>query len=667
MRRAAVWAIFRKEIKELCRDKKTLFIMFAMPLLIYPLLIVGIATVMLGVTNRMESDSYTIVLEQVETDLSDRLLQELEDVDYSFEAAAPANPSEALEEREIDAILRADGTEYTVEYNSASTRSNHAADYLCDQLEAYAQDLSTAKIEEAGLDVREYLEPISIKTEDKASDEKALGSILGGIVPLLLIMGVFLGAMTPAVDVTAGEKERGTQETLMTFPISGHELICGKYLAVAASGALSAILYMLTIGLIGLYIFKMTEIMGAVIELTLSTFIPSLTLLFVTFLAFSLFLSAAMMCVATFAKSEKEASSYLSPIMVVVMLVAYIGYLDVHLTLSLAIVPVLNIVLLVKSVMVFEYDIAAIILVLVSNLTYAAIAITVLGNLYTSERILFGEHENSLLERRSSRVPGAVPTIGDSVLTLLVVLLLYLYIGGLLQVKYLLPGVGLTQLIIAAVPLFAAWYGRIDVQKTFQLKTPGIKTMGATVILALGAYILCSVLCQPVAHLADDSAESFTQAMDLLMDGQRFVTTLLVIAVAPAICEETLFRGYLLSSLLEKTKPRAAIAVSALLFGVFHMNLYQGCYAFLLGLFLAFSVYRSGSIVCSCLIHFICNTISVLLAYFPDKIGAALPVLTSDSPAAAAGVFAVGAGLTALGLFLLIRVTDPEQKTAHTA
>ena len=655
MRMQAVRAIFRKEIREICRDKKTIFLMFAMPLIIYPLLIIGISTIMINVESKYDTDSYSIVMENVDEALSEKLLQRLENVDYKFEKADCANPVEALSENEVDIILRAEGPEYTIEYNSASSRSEKAEGFLYEQLEQYSKELSTVAISTAGLDPEVCLNPIHIQSIDKASDEKAFGSILGGIVPLLLILGVFLGAMTPAMDVTAGEKERGTQETLITFPISGHELIFGKYLAVALSGALSAILYMVTIGLIGFFMFSMIGAAGAELAINLRAFIPSIAVLFIAVLAFALLLGAAMMCVCTFAGSEKEASSYLSPIMVVVMLLSYVGFLDVHLTPALAVVPVLNIVLLIKSVLIFEYNAGAIILVLVSNLAYASIAITILGKLYTSERVLFGEKEGSLLERRSVRTAGSVPTIGDSMLTMLVTLVLYLYLGALLQVKYLLIGVGFTQLIIAAVPVFAAWYGRVDMKTTFRLKGVDLRIAGASLVLAVGAFLLCNTVCQPIARIAEESAETYTQAFELLEDGQSFALTLLVVGILPAICEEVLFRGYLLSSFTKKTRPWAAIVLSAILFGVFHMNLYQGCYAFLLGLILAFTIYRSGSIVCSCLIHFVCNSLAVLLTYFPDEICTAVPILSSETPAAMVVISAIGAGLTALGLFLFVR------------
>ena len=437
MRWNKVYAIFKKEIRELVRDKKTLFVMFALPLIIYPLLIMGISMVMINVQNGYETSEYVVGIDGSvsDTKLIDSLNSAGRDdsatdkanaadaVDSTTDKAYAADKSDsvsfktvqcddykqALSDGTVDAYLTFSDDTYQIFYNSSDTDSGYAADYLQDTLETYKEGISLELFKEANLDADKFMNPIKLIKEDLASDEQSMGSVLGMIVPLLLIMGVFVGTMTPAIDATSGEKERGTQETLMSFPISSHELICGKYLAVSAAGVLSAFLYLISIGILAGYIYALAG-MGAGMTISLGKFVPSLLVVIMSTIALALFLGAFIMCVCSFAKSTKEASSYISPVMVVIMLIAYAGYLDVHLTVSLSVVPILNIVLLIKSVLAFEYNTLAIVLVLVSNIAYAVIAITVLGKLYTSERILFGESFGSLFERRNQRQKGTVPT-----------------------------------------------------------------------------------------------------------------------------------------------------------------------------------------------------------------------------------------------------------------
>lgn len=641
MRWNKVYAIFKKEIRELVRDKKTLFVMFALPLIIYPLLIMGISMVMINVQNGYETSEYVVGIDGSvsDTKLIDSLNSAGRDdsatdkanaadaVDSTTDKAYAADKSDsvsfktvqcddykqALSDGTVDAYLTFSDDTYQIFYNSSDTDSGYAADYLQDTLETYKEGISLELFKEANLDADKFMNPIKLIKEDLASDEQSMGSVLGMIVPLLLIMGVFVGTMTPAIDATSGEKERGTQETLMSFPISSHELICGKYLAVSAAGVLSAFLYLISIGILAGYIYALAG-MGAGMTISLGKFVPSLLVVIMSTIALALFLGAFIMCVCSFAKSTKEASSYISPVMVVIMLIAYAGYLDVHLTVSLSVVPILNIVLLIKSVLAFEYNTLAIVLVLVSNIAYAVIAITVLGKLYTSERILFGESFGSLFERRNQRQKGTVPTIGDAILVLSITAVLFLYVGSILQLKLLLIGLALSHIIIVGMPILAAWYGKIDFKRTFSLNNFGMKNLPAIIITAIGAFIVGNIACMPISNIVNDSMSTYSDGMSTLMSSQSIWVVWFVIGVVPAISEETLFRGYLLSSLRQKTKPIVYIIVTALIFGIYHMNLYQGCYAFLLGLVLAYVVYKTNSIFASAIIHFICNSMAVILS-----------------------------------------------------
>ena len=272
MRWNKVYAIFKKEIRELVRDKKTLFVMFALPLIIYPLLIMGISMVMINVQNGYETSEYVVGIDGSVSDT--KLIDSLNSAgrddsatdktnaadksdSVSFKTVQCDDYKQALSDGTVDAYLTFSDDTYQIFYNSSDTDSGYAADYLQDTLETYKEGISLKLFKEANLDADKFMNPIKLIKEDLASDEQSMGSVLGMIVPLLLIMGVFVGTMTPAIDATSGEKERGTQETLMSFPISSHELICGKYLAVSAAGVLSAFLYLISIGILAGYIYAL--------------------------------------------------------------------------------------------------------------------------------------------------------------------------------------------------------------------------------------------------------------------------------------------------------------------------------------------------------------------------------------------------------------------------
>lgn len=183
-----------------------------------------------------------------------------------------------------------------------------------------------------------------------------------------------------------------------------------------------------------------------------------------------------------------------------------------------------------------------------------------------------------------------------------------------MQLKLLLIGLALSHIIIVGMPILAAWYGKIDFKRTFSLNNFGMKNLPAIIITAIGAFIVGNIACMPISNIVNDSMSTYSDSMSTLMSSQSIWVVWFVIGIVPAISEETLFRGYLLSSLRQKTKPIVYIIVTALMFGIYHMNLYQGCYAFLLGLVLAYVVYKTNSIFASAIIHFICNSMAVILS-----------------------------------------------------
>ena len=109
--------------------------------------------------------------------------------------------------------------------------------------------------------------------------------------------------------------------------------------------------------------------------------------------------------------------------------------------------------------------------------------------------------------------------------------------------------------------------------------------------------------------------ESVNESFQMILDGVGFIPALFVIALAPAICEEALFRGYMLSSAVKKYKPVTAVLIVAALFGIYHMSLTKFFTTGLLGIAFAFVVCMSNSILCSSIMHFLNNAASVVVLY----------------------------------------------------
>lgn len=678
--------LVKKEMLDVFRDKKTVFIMLVIPIILYPLIFLGAMQLMTFITSSMEQQNYKIV---VQAEDEGKFLHKLEEfrqdgsktaesgaqTDSEASAAAQETAEEealyeitivdpgsitdyeaALNEEEIDAYVSGrlqDGKmQYDVYYLSSADNSSYAAGLIMDVFDALKEDMSKQLIADEGLDVQAVFEPIAYARQDIASSEQSIGSIMGSILPFMLVISLLMGTMYPAIDTTAGERERGTLETILTLPVTNRQLIVSKFITVAAIGIVSALLNILSMGAITLYMYKMLDMQTDMGSFDLAKFIPAILVCILAVFAFSLFISAVAMCITSFAKSYKEANNYITPLTLVVMFVGYVGFIpNIELNQTMAMVPVANICLLVKNMLLFKVDYAVIAIVLLSNVAYAVIAILFLSKIYDSEAILFsdGKAGLQLFEKRSNLKEGGVPTVSDVWFVVALTMLLVLYAGSMLQIRYGLMGVFGTQLILLAVPLFVVIYTKRDVKKTYGFAPAKAADLLGGAVLIAGAYLVNLVIAVGLASLFPESAGNVETVFADIMSG-NVAAVFFVIALAPAVCEEMLFRGVILHSLKAKYRVSSAIAVTAALFGLYHMSLVKFIPTGLLGLVLCLVVWKTGSIYPAMLMHFINNAISVLISCYPEQVEKFLPVLYKDALSVSEVLCLCGAGLVLIGI-----------------
>ena len=631
-------SIYKKEMLDLMRDKKTMIMMVIVPLLLYPLIMIGAMVVTSFIMSDIQSSEYKVVIDyddNISTEIFDKeefenLITDSEDeLEYHLNIVESENAYEELMSEDIDAYVSVGETDgkikFSIQYLSSVTNSSTASDMLEDKLNIYRRTAEAKYLSGLGLDAEMIMNPIETEWNDKSTKEESLGSILGSILPFLLIVSILMGAMYPAIDTTTGEKERGTLETLLTMPVKNNELIMGKFLAVATVAVISALLNLISMGGMGIYLYNMMEIADSEsVNVNLVEFIPAIFVVILCVIAFALFISAITMCVTIFAKSFKEANNYLTPLLLVVMFTGYIGFIpNIEFNTLMASVPVVNICLLINNILVFKFSFTTIFVTLITNVIYAGIAIMILSKLYNSEEILFGEGGVSLqmFTDRKNLKKGRVPNFSDALLVAAVVLLLCLYVGSIAQVKLGLMGLLITQLIILGVPVFAAWYTKKDFKETFSIKMPKVSHILGAVLLEIGTFIVVMLLSAVLSKIFVSDIESVNESFQMILDGVGFIPALFVIALAPAICEEALFRGYMLSSAVKKYKPVTAVLIVAALFGIYHMSLTKFFTTGLLGIAFAFVVCMSNSILCSSIMHFLNNAASVVVLYYGDRIG----------------------------------------------
>ncbi len=685
MKTKAFKLLLKKELLDVFRDKKAIIMMVLVPILLYPLIFFGSMAVMTMIQSNMEEGEYKVAIvasddgalksavekhnenakveaqEKAETESTDQGNSSEDSVSQGNSASTSANgiatdvltlvdaPSgdyqEALQNEELDAYVTSSKdssgkTVYEVYYVSSITNSSYAAGIVRDVVDELSREESKEKIQAAGLDADVIMNPVVCESEDLASSEQSAGSILGMILPFLLVLSLLMGTMYPAIDVTAGEKERGTLETLLTLPVSNREIIFSKFFTVAIIGIISALLNIVSIAFMGTY---MIRLMGDAVEsmgisfagIDIGKFIPAIIFTVLAILAFSLFISAVTMCITSLAKSYKEANNYITPLMLVVMLTGYIGFIpNIELTHTMALVPVANICLMIKNLLLFKVEYKLVAVVLVSNVLYAIVAVLILSRIYDSENVLFDEGKFSLklFERRSNMKKGGVPTTGDAWFMVVFVMFAYLYLGSVLEMKYGFGGIFGIQMIIFVLPLLYVLYTKRSILQTYSFRKTKFMNFVAALFMGCGAMLIGIILTSFVSMLFPTEAEMVSSGLmnELMSDNE--LLTFAVVALTPAVCEEMLFRGFLFSAFRGRYKIVVSVLLTAVIFGVYHMSIVRFFTTALLGAALAVIVYYSDSIFPAMVMHAINNGIAVLQMYHPDTMENIFPLFAVEEP-----------------------------------
>lgn len=616
---------------DILRDKKTIFMMIILPLILYPVLLIGMTQVMsmsmnstnnkeikIGVNSEIDSELYLIV---------DNINKNKDNTGADINLVHVKDYKKELEEDKISAYIDIDKadeiSDYKIYINSSQNNSNVASSKLEEILEEYKSMKIEDKLIREGIDVKSTLEPVSWETINIAKDEEIAGNFLGQLLPFILVMGVLLGSIYPAIDVMAGEKERGTLETLFTLPISNLELVMGKYMAVSFSAIVTAALNILSILLTMLFLISSSNISGnlGINSLSLKSLILPGIISLICICLFAMVVSAVSMCVCSLAKSFKDAQNYITPVMLLIMIPSYVSMIPtIELNNFTATIPVVNISLLIKSVLSFNSDLSLIALVFISNLAFVILSVLLLSKMFNSEDILFGNSKSfSFLEKRSNIKQGTIPGVSEGIVLYAVTLLLFIYIGSLIQMKFGMLGLALTQVMIIGLPILFGYYIKTDFKKTFRFKIPSTKYFVGGAILWGGAYILVMITTQLMLYLFPQNIEALESINNTLFAEDSFILNLLVIAVMPAICEEIFFRGFVFTSFKSNNSAKYAIILSAVLFAFMHIEFIKILPISILGIALAYSVHKSGSIFVAMLMHFLNNGWAVFVTHYPEN------------------------------------------------
>ena len=630
MRFKIVKTIFKKEMIDILRDKRTLFMGIILPLILYPVIMIIMTQIMTMSMGSIDEKDINIAFEKNPSKELVSLIENQTDKNTErINIVTTNNYKKDLQDGNIDAYIGVKGKNkienYKIYINSSKENSSSVNSKLEEIFTIYKDRKVKNKIEQSKLDVKETLNPVVYQTVDVAENEEVAGLVLGGILPFILIMGVLLGAIYPAIDSMAGEKERGTLETLFTLPISNLELVMGKYMAVSLCAIVTAILNVVSILMTLIYILTTGELTGQLIfgSLKLSSLVFPLFITIICVCLFAMVVSAISMCVCSLAKSFKDAQNYITPVMFLVLIPSYVSMIpNISLDRTTSVIPVVNISLLIKSVLTNNTNLGLIALVFISNFAFVILSVIILSKMFNSEEILFGNSRNfSFLEKRSNIKKGTIPTVSDGVILYAVGLVLLIYVGSYIQLKLKMTGIVLTQVMIISLPILFAFYIKSDFKKVFSLKLPKFKHLLGSAILWIGCYLLVFILTNIIMYYFPQNQEIVEGLNDALFIKDNLLLNLLIVAVMPAICEEMFFRGFILTSFKNNQKSyKGAIIFSGILFGIMHMDFIRIIPTSILGISFAYAVCKSNSIGVGMFMHFLNNGFAVIVTHMSSKL-----------------------------------------------
>jgi sodium transport system permease protein len=396
-----VGIVYRKELTEALRDRRTLISTILVPLFLFPVLSVGFGALAVRLVGKAKEEVAKIVILGGED--SPQVLEGLRKLDKIVIVPTKSEWKSQIVEREaraaveipqdFQADIRSQKVDLVKIYNfQGDIKSEFATEkieaYLTDYRDSVVKDRLAAK----NLPVSAF-KPFEVKKENVAPPEKVSGAALGGIIGYMVILLCMTGAMYPAMDLTAGEKERGTMETILSSPISRLHLVLGKFFLVLTAALGTAALSVLSLSVSFSMLSKYALAGGgkaAAAELLLKLGPKTVASLFLMALPLAVLFAAALMTIALFAKTYKEAQSYLTPLSIVVVIPAIASMLPgVELTPKLALIPILNVSLLCKELVTGTYHWNYIAIIFLSTCVYAAAALFFAVKMFQREDVLF--------------------------------------------------------------------------------------------------------------------------------------------------------------------------------------------------------------------------------------------------------------------------------------
>jgi sodium transport system permease protein len=659
------FAIFIKEMRDCMRDKRTVFSVLILPLILYPILIVGLNSVIMRQTKKLASKDVTYLFEDRVQDQNTKMIADsLARIPGLLQYSGTGQPAKLIKDRKIQVgivLTRIDSLsgEFPVYqarlvYDGSDDRGKMAKDKMERIVDRLDKELVRIRMEQLQLSPA-ILDAVATKEDNVADKDRMLGSFIGKILPYFLIMLTLSGGMVISSDLMAGEKERKTLETLLVSGARRNEIVIGKYLAVITFSFVTVIC-----NLVSIYL-SMQQLMTQELE-TSGLHLPlgSVGLMILVMIPFISFISGLLLMVSTFSRNMKEAQSYLSPIMMGCMMLSFAPLLPgIDLNPAIALIPVVNLALLFKEILLQQFNLLHFSLVVGSTVVLDALTIWGMVKMFNNEATLFRvEEEKSLKFWGKNRTNAFSP--GFAVVVFAILLTLLFYVGSKWQAKDITTGLMQTEVILIYLPAYLIFrITKTNVNDAVRLHMPKLSALGLAILAAVPVLILATKLMDLVNLVYPIPTDYLLRMSDLLrMKDSTLWMKLLVIGMMPGICEEFLFRGYFMS-VFRKNGFWSSIIITAFMFAVFHLDPFRGIPVFFLGIWLGFLMRRADSIIVAMVAHALNNSLSILLGEYVTRVPS-VPGLISDGQFTwLAGALAATVLAGIIALYLRVTRNEP--------
>jgi sodium transport system permease protein len=635
-----------KELRETLRDRRTLAVMVLFPLVVYPLVSLVTAQVLAARVARVEAHVARVAIAGA-APLAAEARRLLSGSDFTL---SPASDPADIAANRIDAFVEVTrgpaGKPPSVRLLFDETREDSTA-----ARDRVAQALGV--VTAAGC-----APAFAIVTQGIAPRARVSGYLLSKVLPLVVVVMVMLGAFHPAIDITAGERERGTLETTLSAPIDRAALMAGKVLAVATLAALT--------GFLNLASMSLTVLEGAhLVASSAPLAIPwiHVAAAFAVIPPTAFLFAAVMVAIGSVARSFKEAQTLLTPIYFLCMapsLTAALG--DFRLDGVTAFIPGVSVTLLARDLIIGRAPLGLSLVVIASTIAYGLAALALAARLYDSERLFFADEAGVGLGAWIRHVVGGratepdaressddPPTAGQALGLYGVACVLLFFVFVPLQSWRLGPGLAISEWggLLGLTWIYARGRGR-KLSAVLRLGRPTLAATVGAILIGLSAWLVVGLLAEWILPAPKEVVDKLRRIIAPESGDRGTVLTLFLMALTPAVCEEALFRGPILRGLRTRFSPAVTAILTGLLFGIYHLDAWRLIPTALLGVALSGIALAADSIIPAMAAHFTNNACLILLARLHADETASLPRSTKLAwGGLGLAVFLVGATLVA--------------------